>query len=252
LTPYIAIDHLTVVYRDIPALWDVSVTFPKGKTISVVGPNGAGKSTLLKTILGLVDKQSGSIKIDGVDHLHLKDRHKKIAYVPQRDSIDWNFPTTVLDVVMMGRYGHLGWFKRPGAEEKRLAMDALTKFEMDKYADRQINELSGGQKQRILLARSYVQDAEIYFLDEPFGGVDTKTETKTLELLAELKEKEKTIIVVTHDLQSLVSYFDFVLLLRNQLVACGSPKEVITQEFLTKAYGGQLHLEYGEMGGENT
>lgn len=166
----IQVNNLTVVFRDIPALWDVSFELPKGKMTAIVGPNGAGKSTLLRAILGLLKIRTGEIVIAGQSYLKVKNKHELIAYVPQRETVDWDFPINVLDVVMMGRYAHLGWFKRPNQETRQLAMEALKRFEMDGYADRQIGELSGGQKQRVFLARAYVQNAEIYFLDEPFGG----------------------------------------------------------------------------------
>ena len=240
----ITVKNLSVVFRDIPALWEVSFDVPRGKLLAIVGPNGAGKSTLLKAILGLVTIKSGNIQIDGEEHTKLKEKYKHFAYVPQRESIDWNFPTSCLDVVTMGRYGHVGWFRRPGQNEKDLAMKALEKFGMEKYANKQIGELSGGQQQRIFLARAYVQDADIYFLDEPFGGIDAKTERLTLDLLQNLRNEGKTIVVVTHDLQSLKEYFDCVLLINTQCVAYGSPEEVLSNNNLKAAYGGTMHMVY--------
>jgi manganese/zinc/iron transport system ATP- binding protein len=247
MDPAICITNLSVSYRDIPALWNISIDFPKNQIIAVVGPNGAGKSTLLKAILGLIGYQSGSIKILGDTLSKLKERHKKIAYVPQRESVDWDFPINCLEVVLMGRYAHIGWFKRPKQVDKQLALDALEKFGMSDYKYRQISELSGGQKQRVFLARALVQDAEIYILDEPFGGIDALTEEFTLTLLQELKNIGKTIIVVTHDLQSLQSYFDYVFLLNTQAVAFGTPEEVLTPDILTQTYGGYMHMVYGKV-----
>lgn len=238
----ICVRDLTVAYREIPALWDINFSIPKGKMVAIVGTNGAGKSTLMKTLLHLVKPIRGDIQILGESYDKIKQRYRKIAYVPQRESVDWNFPINCLDVVLMGRYGHIGLMRRPSKEDRNLAMKALERFGMEYYHDRQINELSGGQKQRVFLARAYVQDAEILFLDEPFGGVDAKTEKMTLELLKEEKEKGRTILVVTHDLQSLQEYFDLVILLKTKLVAYGTPKEVMTRKNLTEAYGGIMHM----------
>src|SRR5690554_3217169 len=184
----IKIEDLTVSYDIKPVLWDIDVTINKGRLTAIIGPNGAGKSTLIKAMLNLVKKVSGEILFDGKPYEKI---HKQIAYVPQRGSVDWDFPTTVFDVVLMGRYGHLGWFRRPTKEDRRLTFEALEKVDMIEFADRQISQLSGGQQQRVFLARALVQDAEYYILDEPFQGVDMKTEKAIIELLKTLKKNNK-------------------------------------------------------------
>lgn len=238
----IEVRNLSILYHQIPALWKVNFDVMAGTMLGIIGPNGAGKSTLLKSMLNLIQLNSGSIKIKQQDHRNIKSRHELVAYIPQRSSLDFDFPTNVLDVVMMGRYGHLGLFRKPGKKEKELALSALKKFGMDEYANRQIGELSGGQKQRVFLARAYIQEAEIYFLDEPFGGIDSATEQVTLKLLTELRDEGKTIIVVTHDLHSLKEYFDTILLINTQKIAYGSPDEVLTEENMRNAYGGLMHM----------
>ncbi len=243
MTHIINVQNLTVAYREVPALWDVSFSIQKGSMTAIVGTNGAGKSTLMKTMLNLIQPVRGEITIMGESYDRIKEKYKKIAYVPQREAVDWNFPINCLDVVLMGRYGHIGLLKRPGKKDRDLAMEALKRFGMEYYHDRQIDELSGGQKQRVFLARAYVQDADLLFLDEPFGGVDAKTEQMTLELLQEEKKRGRTILVVTHDLHSLKKYFDMVLLLKTKLIASGQPDEVMTPENLTEAYGGMMHMD---------
>lgn len=242
----ISVENLSVVYNGIPALWDISIKFSAGELTAIVGPNGAGKSTLIKAILGLLKPVAGETKILGYSIAKLPKRYEKIAYIPQRGSVDWDFPTNVLDVVLMGRYGHLGWFRRPTNKDKELALVALKKFEMEDYTDRQIGELSGGQQQRVFLARAIIQDAQIYLMDEPFGGVDAKSEKMTLDLLEEFREQGKTIIVVTHDLQSLKEYFDNVILINTQLIASGKTEQVLSEENLVLAYGGHMHMIYSE------
>lgn len=238
----VKVSNLTVSYHQIPALWDINLEVEKGSMYGIVGPNGAGKSTLMKSMLNLNKIKTGSIEILGQPYNKISDRYKYLSYMPQRSSVDWDFPTNCLDVVQMGLYGHLGWFRRPGKKEKKLAMDALEKFGMDEYFDRQIGELSGGQKQRVFLARSYIQNADIYFLDEPFGGVDARTEEITLNLLRELRNDGKTIIVVTHDLQSLKQYFDRAILINTQKIAEGTPEEILQSGYLKDAYGGLMHM----------
>ncbi|MCY3410609.1 MAG: metal ABC transporter ATP-binding protein [Candidatus Heimdallarchaeota archaeon] len=240
----ISVQNVTVSFHQIPALWNISFEVERGEMIAIIGPNGAGKSTLLKSMLNLNPIKKGSILIKGEAHHKLNNRHKILTYMPQRSSLDWDFPINVLDVVVMGRYGHIGWFRRPGKKDKEDAYKALEKFGMEKYADKQIGELSGGQKQRVLLARAYIQDADIYFLDEPFGGVDTITEETTLNLLRELKSNNKTILVVTHDLHSLKEYFDKVLLLNTQKVAFGNTDDILTEDNLKQAYGGLMHMAH--------
>lgn len=233
----LAVRGLTVAYQKKPVLNDVSFEVPEGKLIGIVGPNGAGKSTLIKAALGLIPKVSGDVTIYGKPYAN---QRKMIGYVPQRESVDWDFPTNALDVVMMGRYGHLGWFKRPGANERRIAMDCLEKVGMADYAGRQISQLSGGQQQRIFLARALAQDAKLYFMDEPFVGVDAATEKAIITLLNELKMQGKTVLVVHHDLATVKEYFDWVLLLNVGLIDVGPAEQVFTASNLQKTYGGRL------------
>ncbi len=232
----IEITDLTVAYRDRPVLWDVDVEVPAGVLMAVVGPNGAGKTTLLKAILGLVRPAAGTVRIFGQS---LKAVRRLVGYVPQHRDVDWDFPTNVLDVVMMGRYGHLGWFRRPGARERALALAALEQVGMRELAHRQISQLSGGQQQRVFLARALVQDAQIYLMDEPFAGVDALTERAILNVMRSLRAAGKTVVVVHHDLQTVREYFDWVLLLNVRRVACGPVAEVFTEENLRQTYGGR-------------
>ncbi|MCB0127079.1 MAG: metal ABC transporter ATP-binding protein, partial [Caldilineaceae bacterium] len=201
------------------------------------GPNGAGKTTLIKAILGLIPAAAGQVLIYGRPYA---DQRRLVGYVPQRGSVDWDFPTSVLDVVMMGRYGRLGWFRRPGKEERTQAMDALEKVGMADYADRQISQLSGGQQQRTFLARALVQDAQVYFMDEPFQGVDATTERAIVALLKELRAAGKTVAVVHHDLQTVAEYFDWVTLLNVRRIASGPVAEAFTEEHLRQTYGGRV------------
>ena len=198
-----------------------------------MGPNGAGKSTLLKAMLNLIPTSSGKISFFGKTY---KEFRKDISYVPQSESVDWDFPTNVLDVVMMGTYGKLGWIKRPGKREKELSLESLKKLGMEDYVERQISDLSGGQQQRVFLARALVQDSEIYFLDEPLKGVDAKTEKEIMKILKELRDNGKTIIVVHHDLRTVEEYFDEVVLLNKLVITSGSVKDVFTEENINKAY----------------
>jgi manganese/zinc/iron transport system ATP- binding protein len=231
----IEIADLTVAYRDRPVLWDVDVEVPAGVLMAVVGPNGAGKTTLLKAILGLVRPAAGTIRIFGQP---IKAVRRLVGYVPQHREVDWDFPTSVLDVVMMGRYGHLGWFRRPGARERALALAALEQVGMRELANRQISQLSGGQ-QRVFLARALVQDVQVYLMDEPFAGVDALTERAILNVMRSLRAASKTVVVVHHDLQTVREYFDWVLLLNVRRIACGPVAEVFTEENLRQTYGGR-------------
>ncbi|MER3118658.1 manganese ABC transporter ATP-binding protein MntB [Bacillus subtilis] len=233
----VELDNVTVAYHKKPVLQDISLQVPEGKLIGIIGPNGAGKSTLIKTILGLVPRASGDISIYGKDY---KDQRTRIGYVPQRGSVDWDFPTSALDVVLMGRYGRIGLLKRPKKADVEMAKAALTKVGMLDYAKRQISQLSGGQQQRVFLARALCQNADIYFMDEPFAGVDAATERAIMTLLAELKEKGKTVLVVHHDLQTAEDYFDWILLLHLRKIAFGPAENVFTIENLQKTYGGSL------------
>lgn len=230
------VQDLTVAYHEKPVLWDVDFQVPKGLLLGIVGPNGAGKSTLLKAILGLVKPSAGSIAVFGKSYA--EQRHL-VGYVPQRGSVDWDFPTTVLDVVMMGSYGKLGWIKRPGENEKKSALQCLERVGMTAFAHRQISQLSGGQQQRVFLARALLQNAEIYFMDEPFAGVDAATERAIITLLKDLRKRGKTVIVVHHDLQTLKEYFDWVLLLNVRRIALGPTEQVLTTSNLQQTYGGR-------------
>ncbi|MFC5470886.1 metal ABC transporter ATP-binding protein [Cohnella suwonensis] len=235
--PPLAVYGLTVAYQKKPVLRDVTFTVNEGELIGIVGPNGAGKSTLIKAIMGLQPTLGGEVAVYGQPY---RLQRKTVGYVPQRESVDWDFPTNALDVVMMGRYGHLGLFRRPGSKEKAIALDCLDKVGMADYANRQISQLSGGQQQRVFLARALAQDATLYFMDEPFAGVDAATEKAIVTLLNELKRQGKTVLVVHHDLATVVDYFDSVLLLNGELVAFGPTSSTFTQENLQKAYGGRL------------
>lgn len=229
----VEVEDMTVAYQVKPVLWDVDFKVPKGVLMAIVGPNGAGKSTLIKAMLDLIRPISGSVLFFGESY---QSQRKNIGYVPQRGSVDWDFPTTVLDVVLMGRYGHVGWIKRTTKKDKQLAKEALVKVDMLDFANRQISQLSGGQQQRVFLARALVQDADIYFMDEPFQGVDAKTEKAVIVILKELRRQGKTVVVVHHDLQTVKEYFDWVTLLNTQLIASGPVSEVFTEENLKKTY----------------
>lgn len=231
------VDDLTVAYDEKPVLWDIDLEVPEGILMAIVGPNGAGKTTLIKAVLGLLKPAAGEVLIYGKPYF---EQRGLIGYVPQRGSVDWDFPTSVLDVVMMGRYGALGWFKRPGQRERELAMEALDKVGMSAYAGRQISQLSGGQQQRVFLARALVQDAQIYFMDEPFQGVDATTERAIVTLLQELRAAGKTVVVVHHDLQSVPEYFDWVTLLNVRRIASGPVEQVFTEDNLRQTYGGRV------------
>lgn len=233
----IEVTDLTVAYRETPVLWDIDLDVPPGVLLAIVGPNGAGKTTLIKAILGLVRPAAGNVLIYNKPY----DAQRRIVgYVPQRGSVDWDFPTNVLDVVMMGRYGALGWIKRPGKQDRELAMHALEKVGMEKYTNRQISQLSGGQQQRIFLARALVQDATVYLMDEPFQGVDATTERAIVTLLQELRENGKTVVVVHHDLQTVTDYFDWVTLLNIRRIASGPVDDTFTPDNLRETYGGRV------------
>lgn len=233
----LSVDDLTVAYNSKPAIWDVDLNVPEGVLMAIVGPNGAGKSTLIKAILNLIPRAAGTAMFYGKPY---EKARSLVGYVPQRGSVDWDFPTSVLDVVMMGLYGKLGWFRRPGNKERELALHALDQVGMADFAERQISQLSGGQQQRTFLARALVQDAQIYFMDEPFAAVDAVTERAIVSILHELRERSKTVIVVHHDLQTVEDYFDWVTLLNIEVVASGATEHVFTPENLRKTYGGRV------------
>ncbi len=227
--PPLEIHDMTVAYHRKPVLWDIDLTVPEGQLIGVLGPNGAGKTTLIKAALGLVPLASGKVEIYGQPY-H-RQRHL-VGYVPQRESVDWDFPVSVLDVVLMGTYGQLGWCRRPGKQQREIARRCLEQVGMLDLAGRQIRQLSGGQQQRIFLARALAQDARIYFMDEPFAGVDAATEQAIVRLLHTLRARGKTVLVVHHDLQTVREYFDQVILLNMRLVACGPTATTFTKQNL--------------------
>ena len=233
----IEVRDLTVAYRDQPVLWDVDLDVPAGVLMAVVGPNGAGKTTLIKSILGLVRPAAGQVLVHGRPY---REQRRLVAYVPQRGSVDWDFPTSVLDVVMMGRYASLGWLRRPGARERAQALASLEQVGMHTFADRQISQLSGGQQQRVFLARALVQDAQVYIMDEPFQGVDAKTERAIIAVLQSLRAAGRTVVAVHHTLQTVKDYFDRVALLNVRLVAAGAVTDVFTEANLRLAYGGRV------------
>ncbi|MBC8262093.1 MAG: metal ABC transporter ATP-binding protein [Planctomycetia bacterium] len=237
--PAIEIHDLTMAYREKPVLWDIDLSIPKGSLCSVIGPNGAGKSTLLGCILGTYKPANGWIKIFDVP----RDQSQElIGFVPQRESVDWDFPIQVLDVVMMGTYRSLGWFRWPGKAQRDWAMQCLDAVGMADFKSRQIGELSGGQQQRVFIARALAQDTKIILMDEPFAGVDAATEETIREILIDLKKAQKTVVIVHHDLQTVEDFFDHVLLLNLRLVAAGPTATTFTRENLLRTYGGKLTL----------
>lgn len=238
-SPVLEVHDLTVSYDQSPVLWNVDLSIPSGKLIGVLGPNGAGKSTLIKAIMGLVKPTSGYVKIF---EKNLEEVRQQISYVPQRESVDWNFPASVLDVVTMGTYGKLGLFRRPGKKEKEIALKSLDQVGMMSFVNRQISELSGGQQQRVFIARALAQEADLYLMDEPFAGVDMATETAIFQLLREMTAAGKTIVVVHHDIHSAMNYFDWIIMLNLHLVGSGPRDQVMTEELLRKTYGGKLNL----------
>ncbi|MFI4854071.1 MAG: metal ABC transporter ATP-binding protein [Phycisphaerales bacterium JB065] len=230
---------MTVAYQRKPVLWDVDYDAPANRLIAIVGPNGAGKSTLIKACLGLVPRAAGQVEFWGEEYRRVRSR---VGYVPQRESVDWDFPVSALDVVCMGRYRRIGWLRPVTKAHKRAAMEYLDRVGMGEYAKRQISQLSGGQQQRVFLARALAQEAELYFMDEPFAGVDAATERAIVEVLRELKTQGKTVVVVHHDLQTVADYFDEMILLNMRIVAAGPVEEVFTTENLHRTYGGKLTL----------
>ena len=235
----LSVHAMTVAYQRKPVLWDVDYDATPNRLIAIVGPNGAGKSTLIKACLGLVPKASGQVEFWGKPY---RSQRSRIGYVPQRESVDWDFPVSALDVVCMGRYRKIGWCKPVTRKHKQVALECLEHVGMREYAGRQISQLSGGQQQRVFLARALAQEADLYFMDEPFAGVDAATERAIVEVLRELKDSGKTVVVVHHDLQTVPDYFDDVILLNMRVVAAGPVAEVFTQKNLHKTYGGRLTL----------
>jgi manganese/zinc/iron transport system ATP- binding protein len=235
--PILEIHDLTVSYDRRPVLWGVDLTLPKGALVGIIGPNGAGKSTLLKTAMGLIPASSGYVKVLGQT---LDQARSEISYVPQRESVDWDFPASALDVVLMGRYGKVGLFHKLRQSDKAVALECLRKVKLEGFAHRQISQLSGGQQQRVFIARALAQDAQLYCMDEPFAGVDMATEVAIVEILRELTRKGKTVVVVHHDLQSVSKYFDWTILLNVRLIASGPTAQVFTSELLQETYGSKL------------
>jgi manganese/zinc/iron transport system ATP- binding protein len=237
--PYIQVADLTVAYQRKPVLWEISLEIPKGALVGLVGPNGAGKSTLLKAMLNMVSQVSGEITLEG---LPILGQREKIAYVPQRESVDWDFPASVLDVVTMGLYRKIGWFMPVRKQHKQLALQALEQVGIADLANRQISQLSGGQQQRTFLARALVQNADLYLMDEPFAAVDAATEQSIVSVLRSMQSNGKTMLVVHHDLHTVPEYFDYLILLNVHAVAFGPMQSTFTPDNLRKTYGGRLTL----------
>lgn len=235
----LSIHDMTVAYHRKPVLWDVDYDAPEGHLIGIVGPNGAGKSTLLKAILDLVPKASGRVMVYGRPY---RQQRRLVAYVPQRESVDWDFPVSALDVVVMGRYGLIGWLRPVTRRHREAALHALERVEMADFARRQISQLSGGQQQRVFLARALAQEARVYLMDEPFASVDAATEKAIVQVLHDLRAAGRTVVVVHHDLQTVPEYFDSILLLNTRIVAHGPTAQTFTPENLRKTYGGRLTL----------
>jgi len=238
-TSPLSIHAMTVAYQRRPVLWDVDYDAPERALVAIVGPNGGGKTTLIKACLGLVPRASGQVEFWGRPY---RQSRRRIGYVPQRESVDWDFPVSALDVVVMGRYAMIGWCRPVSKKHKRAALKCLEQVGMADFAHRQINQLSGGQQQRVFLARALAQEAELYFMDEPFAGVDATTEHAIVEVLRRLREEGRTVICVHHDLQTVAEYFDHVLLLNTRLVAAGAVATTFTRENLQRTYGGRLTL----------
>lgn len=237
--PAIEFHDVSVSYHKKPALYGVDLQIPEGSLVGIIGPNGAGKSTMIRAAMGLLPLNSGWVKVFGLPFAKARYR---VGYVPQREEVDWDFPVNVMDVVLMGRYGRLGWFRRPTREDRLKAEDALRKLNMLPFRDRQISNLSGGQQQRVFLARALAQESDLYLMDEPFAGVDAATERAIIDLLQELRSRGKTILVVHHDLTTARQYFDRLVLLNMRVVAAGLTEKVFTMELLQKTYGGRLTI----------
>lgn len=237
--PALEIHDLTVAYHKKPVLWGIDLAVEAGSLVGIIGPNGAGKSTLIKACMGLLPLSSGWVEIFGQP---LKKSRNRVGYIPQRESIDWDFPVTAFDVVLMGRYGHIGLFRWPSKKDRDLANECLASVGMSSFANRQISHLSGGQQQRVFLARALAQRSDVYFMDEPFSGVDARTEESIITLLRELRDDGKTVFVVHHDLSTADEYFDQLMLVNQRLVAFGETKKVFTPGLIQKTYGGRLSI----------
>lgn len=235
----IEVQHLTVSYNTRPALLDVSVNIEADQLVGVIGPNGAGKSTFIKAILGFVKPDLGIVRINGDDAQSAKGQ---VAYVPQRGAVDWDFPITVKEVALMGRYQKIPWYSSPGRNDWELSLQALEMVRMQDFGDRQIGELSGGQQQRVFMARALAQGSDILLLDEPFAGVDAATERAILDVLDRAKKSGKTLVVVHHDLATAAEYFDKLLLIKQRLYAYGKPSAVLQENLLSQVYEGRLRI----------
>ena len=233
----LSVHAMTIAYHQKPVLWDIDYDAPLGALIAIVGPNGAGKTTFIKGCLDLLPRASGAVAFWGQEY---STQRSRVAYVPQRESVDWDFPVSALEVVSMGRYGKIGWFRRVSKEDKEAARNCLDLVGMVDFAERQINQLSGGQQQRVFLARALAQEAELYFMDEPFAGVDASTEQAIVEVLRELQKNSKTVIAVHHDLSTVKEYFDHVLMLNTRVIAEGPTETAFTEENIRATYGGRL------------
>jgi manganese/zinc/iron transport system ATP- binding protein len=238
-SPILDVHDMTVAYHQRTVLWDVDLTIDRPQLVGIIGPNGAGKSTFVKAVLGLVPLANGDVTIFGKSP---DSQRRRIGYVPQRESVDWDFPVNVLDVVLMGTYGRLGWFRRPGAAEFAWARECLAEVGLADFASRQIGQLSGGQQQRTFLARALAQRADVYFMDEPMAGVDAATERVVFALLQRLRDQGKSVFVVHHDLRTVPEYFEYVVMLNTRLTAAGPTATTFTPENLNKTYGGRLAL----------
>lgn len=238
-TPVLEVHDLTVSYDKKPVLWGVDFSINQGSLVGIIGPNGAGKSTLIKSIMGLVENSSGYSRVFGRE---LGQMRNKISYVPQRGSVDWDFPATVFDVVLMGTYGKIGLFRKPRKADREVAQQAINDVGLQGLEKRQIAQLSGGQQQRVFLARALAQNADLYFMDEPFAGVDAATEKTIIQILKKLKSENKTVLVVHHDLQTIKEYFNWVVLLNTRLIAAGPTEETFNETNLNETYGGKLTL----------
>ena len=235
----ISVKGISVSYGNKRVLTNIFLEIEKGNVYGVIGPNGAGKSTLFKTILGLLEPDAGEVEILGEE---IKDVRKRVVYVPQRDEVDWTFPATVFDIVLMGRYPHKKIFESISPKDKKIAAEALRDMGIENLRDRQIGELSGGQQQRVFIARALCQQPEIFFLDEPFVGVDITTEERIIEILKKLAAEGKTLLVVHHDLESVPDYFNKIILLNQRLIAYGDTETTFTRDNIRKAYGAQLTI----------
>lgn len=235
----IEVQNLTVSYNARPALLDVSVRIETDQLVGIIGPNGAGKSTLIKAVLGFVKPDIGNVRINGVNAQRMKGQ---VAYVPQRGAVDWDFPITVEEVALMGRYQQIPWYTSPGKADREAAIKALHMVRMNQFSNRQIGELSGGQQQRVFMARALAQGSDILLLDEPFAGVDAATERAILDVLERAKKAGKTLVVVHHDLSTAAEYFDKLLLIKQRLYAYGKPSAVLQEDLLSQVYEGRLRI----------